>query len=147
MRQRPLRAGLVVTVLVGAGCVPASPDADTYDDKAAVTLGSAVSEARTVQRILETLVDERMLRPTAVAQMRHSEDGLGTAAKAFTELNPPRPRDRLSARVDTLLGDAEDLLDEARTAVERGEVARYTAVADELGKLVADLEKVEGRVR
>jgi hypothetical protein len=72
-----------------AACVPANPDDDTYEGKVAVTLGGALSEVATVQKILETLHEGRLLRPTAVAQMRYSQDSLDTNAGAFNQVNPP----------------------------------------------------------
>lgn len=143
--MRRLLAVVVAVALLG-GCVPASPDVDTYDDKAALTLGAAVSEVRTVQSLLETLYDDRMIRQTAIAQMRYSEKSLGTATSAFTELNPPPRRDRLTKRMTTLLGDAGDLLDEARTAIERYDRAAYPSLVDELDTMAGDLEKLERRV-
>lgn len=138
-------AALVVLAAV-TGCVPSTPDADTYDDKAAQTLGSAVSEVRTVQRLLQTLSENRMFRASAVTQVRYSEDALDTANKAFTELDQPVSRDRLARDVGTLLGDAGDLLTDARTAIVRRERADYPRLAEDLGALVEELEKVEGRV-
>jgi len=146
-----MKLGLTAAVAAGslllAGCVPASPDVDTYDDKAALTLGAGVSQVRTVQRIVQTMYDGRMLHPTAVAQLRYSEDSLETATGAFTELNPPPARDRLDTRVSTLMGDASDLLADARIAIERSDVGSYPGLADDLGKLADRLEKLEGRVR
>jgi hypothetical protein len=133
-------------VLLVAGCVPASPDVGTYDDRAALTLESAVSDVRTVSTLLETLHDDRMLRPTAIAQLRYSEKSLDTAITAFTELNPPPQRDRLTQRMDTLLGEAEDLLGEARTAIERENRARYPALVRDLEATAVDLERLAGRV-
>lgn len=140
--------GVLAGVLAGllAGCVPASPDADTYRDKAAQTLGSAVSDVRTVSRLLSTSYDGRMLRPTAVAQMRHSEGALGTATTAFTELNPPPSQDGLNQRARTLLGDAEDLVAQARVALERDDRERYRALVRRLERLAGDLEALEGQV-
>lgn len=142
---RRILAGVVLLAAL-SGCVPVSPDADTYDDKAALTLGSAVSEVRTVQRLLELLYDDRMIPPTAVAQLRYSEDALDTATKAFTELNQPPSRDRLANRMATLLGDAGDLLADARLAVERRDRPDYPQLADDLDALAGKLEDVEGRV-
>lgn len=142
--RRALGTALAAVLL--SACVPASPDVDTYDDKAALTLGAAVSDVRTVQKLLETLYDDRMLRQTAIAQMRYSEKSLGTATSAFTELNPPPQRDRLTKQMTTVLGDAEDLLGEARTAIERYHRSRYPALADELDAMAKDLERLEGRV-
>ena len=143
--MRRLVAWLLVATLLSA-CVPASPDADTYDDKAAQTLGAAVSDVRTVALLMETSYDGRMLRPTALAQMRHSEDALDTATTAFTELHPPPSRDRLYTRVSTLLGDAGDLVAEARVALERSEEGSFPDIADRLTRLAGDLEKAEEQV-
>ena len=146
MNLQRLAASTLAAVLLG-GCVPASPDADTYDDKAALTLGSAVSEARTVERVLDTLHDGRMLRPAAVTQLRYSEDALDTATGAFTKLNPPPTRDRLNRQMSTLLGDTGDLLAQARIAVERERVGDYSTIADHLRRLAERMERLEGRVQ
>lgn len=143
--MRRLLAAVLLGILA-TGCVPASPDVDTYDDKARLTLGSAVSEVRTVQRILDTLYDDRILRPTAVTQMRYSQKALDTATSAFTELNPPPERDRLTRQMTTLLGDAGDLLGEARTAIERYNRDRYPDLAGRLDTMATDLERLQGRV-
>jgi hypothetical protein len=137
---------LALTGLLLSACVPASPDADTYDDKAAQTLGAAISETRTAQRLLETLDSGRMLLPTAAAQMRSSESSLGTATTAFTELNPPPARDHLNSRVSTLLDDASGLVADARIAIAREQERDYSSIADDLAKLADKLERLEGRV-
>ena len=139
--------GVVAFLLLLSGCVPSSPDADTFDDKSMRTAGAAVSQTRTVSRLLQTSYDGRMLRPTALAQLRYSEDSLDTATSAFTELNPPSARDPLYTRLSTLLGDAGDLVAEARIAVERSEEARYPRLADRLDGLASKLERLEVRLR
>jgi len=141
---RPRAAAMLAAVLL-AGCVPASPDVDTFDDKAMRTAGAAVSDVRTVERLLSLLHDGRMPRPTVVAQLRHSEDGLGTAAKAFTELNPPPPRDGCADRLGALLDEAETLVADARVAVERQAVGDYPDLAKQLEALAKDLEALERR--
>lgn len=146
MNLSRLAASALAAVLLG-GCVPASPDVDTYDDKAALTLGSAVSEARTVERVLDTLYDGRMLRPPAVTQLRYSEDALDTATGAFTELNPPPTRDRLNRQMSTLLDDTGDLLAQARIAVQREQVGDYPTIAEDLRRLAGRMERLEGRVQ
>ena len=145
MRRRVLAGTLLAALLTG--CVPASPDTDTYDDKVRLTLGSAVGEVRTVERLLQTLHEDRMLRPTAIAQLRYSEDSLGTATKALTELNPPPARDRLANRTDTLLTDADDAMTAARLAVERSQVDAYPGLARDLEKVARAMERVEEGLR
>jgi len=142
---RRLAAATCAAMLLLAGCVPASPDVDTFDDKAMRTAGAAVSELRTVERLLSGLHAGRMLRPAAQAQLRHSEDGLGTAAKAFTELNPPPARDGRADRLGALLDDAESLVSDARTAVEREAVGDYPDLAKQMEGLATKLEALERR--
>lgn len=142
----PALLRLLPLALLLSGCVPASPDVDTYRDKAAVTLGSAISDVRTVSRTVETMYDGRMLGPTATTQLRYSEDALDTATGAFTEVNPPPSQDRLHARMSTLLGDAGDLLAQSRIALERSGTERYPDLVRQLEDLATRLEKLEGRV-
>lgn len=137
---------VVGTVLLLAGCIPASPDVDTYEDKAARTAGAAVSEIRTVERLLTLLYEQRMLRPTAVTQLRYSEDGLGMATDDFTELNAPPARDRLADRLGTLLDEAEHLVAEARVALKRQDAEAYRNIAGRLQGTAKDLERIEARI-
>lgn len=129
-----------------SGCVPASPDVGTYDDRADQTLQSGVSETRSVETVLEGLHDGRMLRPTAKTQLRYSESSLGTADTAFTELNPPPSRDWLDQATSNLMNEASDLVTEARVTVERNQPAQYAGLARDLEKVASKMEKLEGRV-
>jgi hypothetical protein len=143
MSWRWVGAVLVATLL--SGCVPASPDVDTFEDKAMRTAGTAVSEVRTVERLVTLLDEQRMLRPTAVAQLRYSEEGLGAAATSFNELNPPPARDQLAHRLSTLLDEAEQLVADARIAVARRAVGEYGGIARQLEATAKALEGVEAR--
>lgn len=136
---------LLVLMLLG-GCVPATPDEETYRDQASRTLGSAVSEVRTISILLDTLYDDRMLRPTAIAQLRYSESALETETGKLIRLTPPVSQDPLYARATTLLGDAGDLAAKARIVVERKHYDRYPALVGDLEKLAVELERLEGRV-
>lgn len=145
-RAGPRLAAYVVVASLAAGCVPASPDPSTYDSKAVLTLGSAVSETRTVQQTVLALDQDRTFRTVAKTQLRYSEDALDTATGAFTELNPPPERDRLHAQVTTLLGDAGDLLARTRIAVERDRSAQYPALSRQLGRIADRMQRLEERV-
>ena len=128
------------------GCVPQSPDTDTYRDAAAQTLGTAVSEVATVEQILRLLGEGDMLRPVAVTQLRYSEDGLEKSTSWFTGLNPPTGSDLLEQRTGTLLQRAGDLVAEARVAVHRDAAGRYPGIAARLASLGSKLDKLESRV-
>ncbi|MEU0313162.1 hypothetical protein [Nocardioides sp. NPDC006273] len=139
---RRLVAVLLAAFLV-SGCVPASPDVDTYGDEALRTAGTAVSHVRTVERVLNLLHEQRMLRPTAITQLRYSEDGLGTTTTSFSELNPPLASDPLADRLGGLLDRAEQLVMDARVTVERRAVEDYADVARQLESTAKKLEAVE----
>jgi hypothetical protein len=133
------------TLLVSA-CVPASPDADTFESKAALTLGAAVSDVGTARVSRESLVKGRTFSPTVLVAFRYSEDSLGTATQSFTELNPPSADSVLYQRVSTLLGEASDLLARARMAVHRDQADRYPGLVDQLRKLGDRLDALEKQV-
>jgi hypothetical protein len=129
-----------------SGCVTANPDDDTYKGKVEVTVGGALSEVATVQTILETLHEDRMFRPTAVAQMRYSQNSLDTNTGAFNEIHPPRDLDGLYARTNSLLSDATDAVNQADLAIKRNEVGSYPKIADDLSKLSDKLDTLEKSV-
>jgi len=148
MSARTLGAGVALAcLLVGAtACVPASPDDDTYEGKASTTLGGAVSEVATMQKILGALHEGRIFRQTAIAQMRDSQSSLDTNTGAFNEVHPPRDLDWLYRRSNALLSDAADTGNQARLAIERYEAYRYPAIARELGSIADRLGRLEGKV-
>lgn len=142
-----LALGSLLGALVLGGCVPANPDAATYEQKTALTLGGALSEVATVQQLLETLRQDRMFRPTAIAQMRSSESNLDTNAGAYGEVHPPPQLDWLQQRTSTLLTESQDTVFQARLAIERHQADRYPAIAQDLSRLAEKLDKLQKRVQ
>jgi hypothetical protein len=132
--------------LILSGCVVASPDTDTYDDAAATTLGTAGSEVSTVEKLLTLLDEDKIMRPTVVAQLRYSETNLSGASDDFDSLNPPTSADPLQKRVSDLLSKAEDSVQEARIAVHRDQRSRYTSIAKNLSSLADTMNRVEKSV-
>jgi hypothetical protein len=132
--------------LAASGCVPASPSPSTYEDKAKMTVESALSEVATIRLTLEHLQKQRAFRAATLTQLRYSEDNLDTATRAFTELNPPPTDDRLHQRTDGLLTTAGDLLAQTRIAVEREEPAQYPSLIRQLDRLHNRLDVLEKQV-
>jgi len=126
--------------------VPASPAPSTYEEKAKLTVEAALSEVASVQANLEQLKSDRAFRPAVLTQLRYSEDGVDTAARAFTELNPPRSDDRLHERTDSLLTAAGDALAHTRIAVERGERNEFAALIADLKQLATRLDDLDKQV-
>jgi hypothetical protein len=149
MRSRTaarLLGGCLLASALLTGCVTANPDDQTYKDKAALTLGGALSEVATVQKVLESLHQDKMFRTTAIAQMRASQNSLDSNAGAFTEIHPPPDLDWLYNRTDTLLSDAQDTTNAATLAIQRRDVDQYPKIAKDLSKLAHELDKLETRV-
>jgi hypothetical protein len=139
----------MVTVLTGAvllaGCVPASPDRDTYLGKVSVTLGGALSEVATVQVVLEALHDGEMFRSTAIVQVRDSQSSLDTNAGAFNEIDPPLDLDRLYDRTNALLTAGTQAVQAARLAIDRRQVGRYADLAHDLERIAKRLDTLEAK--
>jgi hypothetical protein len=139
----------MVTVLTGAvllaGCVPASPDRDTYLGKVSVTLGGALSEVATVQVVLEALHDGEMFRSTAIVQVRDSQSSLDTNAGAFNEIDPPPDLDRLYDRTNALLTAGTQAVQAARLAIDRRQVGRYADLAHDLERIAKRLDTLEAK--
>jgi hypothetical protein len=134
---------LVLAMVLVSGCVPASPDEDTYRGKASVTVGGARSEVGTAQKTLDALRHDRTFRPTAVVALRDSRSSLGTNASAFHEVNPPQSLDGLYRRIDRALSDAADAVQQAVLAVHRQQVGRYARIAADLGGVANRLARLE----
>jgi hypothetical protein len=147
-RHRALSASVaaLLGLTVVQGCVPASPDQDTYLQKTSVTVGSALSEVATVGTVVSMLHDEKMFRSTAIAQVRDSQSSLDTDAGAFDEVDPPTDLDWLHDRTDTLLSDATDAVLAARLAIDRREKSRYAGIAKDLASIADRLDALEARV-
>jgi len=136
-------AAIAIALSTLSGCVVASPDADTYGDAAASTLGTAVSEVATVRTLLELLDSGDIQRPAVVTQLRYSEKSLSQASQSFGSLNPPPAGDRISDEAGPLLDRAEALLQDARIAVHRDDKAKYRTIAKDMDSLETQLEHLE----
>lgn len=147
MRRLLAGAASMCALLLVTGCVPATPDADTYRDKAQRTLGAGVSEATTVAKVLQTLDEDKNFRSSAITQVRDSQSAIDTAEGAFIELTGPAELEKLTTRTGTLMSDAGDVMDDARTAIEHRDTASYVPLADQLEKLATEMEKLEESLR
>jgi hypothetical protein len=144
-RARPWMVTVLTGAVLLAGCVPASPDRDTYLGKVSVTLGGALSEVATVQVVLEALHDGEMFRSTAIVQVRDSQSSLDTNAGAFNEIDPPPDLDRLYDRTNALLTAGTQAVQAARLAIDRRQVGRYADLAHDLERIAKRLDTLEAK--
>lgn len=145
--RRLLSSAVAIAVLaMASGCVVASPDADTYEDAAASSVGSVAGEVATVQLLLDLLDRHRITDAAVVTQLRYSEKNLAAAAQGLTGLNPPAEEDPVSSKAGDLFEQAENLVESARIAVHRENTAQYATIASSLKALGTKLQKLEGEV-
>jgi hypothetical protein len=147
VRRAYAAAAAALLAVTLSGCIPATPDADTYRDKAERTLGAGVSQTTTVAMILRNLHKDKMFRPAAITQMRYSQGSLDTASTAFTELTGPAQLDDVTRKVSSWMSEAATKADDARTAIERGNRGEYLPLAKELTSLADKMEKLETSLR
>lgn len=137
-------AWVIALVSTGsAGCVVASPDANTYRDAAAQTSEGAISDLATVEQLLRLLHRDGVPRPAAVSELRTSEASLAKSSDWFTSLNPPAGSEPVAVHLADLLETASGLVDQSRLAVHRHATDEYLPLAARLAALTNRLERLD----
>ena len=132
-------------VLAAAGCTTATPNPDGgYQQRTQLAVDDATSHVRTTEKVLQASMDGKFLGTYALTTVRASDDTLGRAVGAYTELYPPEPLDPLFTRANRLLGEAADLVGESRIALYRGDRHAYPRLVARLDELAKKLERFSG---
>jgi hypothetical protein len=128
--------------MVVSGCVAPALDSGAYEHNALAALESAVSTTRVAALALDGRVDDRLTLAYADTVVTEAEDAIDPVSASFGVVDPPgRDLDTLRTEVLDLLGDAGDLLAEARLAVRREDTQSMSEVAGELRRLADDMER------
>ena len=136
---------LVGLVLIGlTGCtVPSSPDARDWRRSARQSVGDVASEVETARTTLRQLGADRFVGSYATVLLVDAEEAAGKATDSITTRQPPRVEQARYDEVSSALGDATDLVTEARIAVTRGSERDYPALVEELGTTGDELAGLE----
>jgi hypothetical protein len=132
-----LLLGLLTT---GCGLVPNRPDAEGWTVAARQSLEDAASEVATVRVATEQQQKGRQLGAYGVVTATTSEEALGKAADSILAQQPPASRRDALDRVSQALGDAGDLVSEARIALVRGDEAEYDGLVKRLAAMSTRLD-------
>lgn len=133
-----LLAGLVLA------CTPSSPDEDDWRTAAGRAVDDAGSQVAAARLVLRAVADERLTDAYARVVLVQVEEAAATAEEELATLQPPPAVEKRHEHLLTLLGDAADLVREARTVTVAGDDPGD--LPRRLAKLGKELEHESGRL-
>ncbi len=137
-----ISAALLLLGLTGCA-VPSSPDARDWRRSARQSVGDVASEVETARTALRQLAADRFVGRYATVLLVDAEEAAGKATDTITIQQPPRAEQARYDEVSAALGDAADLVTQARIAVARGSEQDYPALVEDLGKTGDELAELE----
>lgn len=139
--MRP-RWWVVAACLALSGCVAPALDTGAFERNAIGALESAVSTARVAALALDARVGDRITLSYADTVVTEAEEAIGPVEASFGSVDPPDPTlDELRKAVLNQLGDAGDLLAEARIAVRRGDTHAMATLAGDLRRVADSMDQ------
>lgn len=146
-RDRPRGLLIVLVALLLTGCVPQSPDQDTFRDRSELAIEQTVSAVESTRLVLRLLMRDDMLTNYAEIAVHDTQDSLSAASGGYDALNPPRELDQLYSSTSTLMSDASSAVTDTRIAVARGDTGDFAKLEKQLTKLATDLHRKLEEVR
>jgi hypothetical protein len=135
------RASLAALALLACvGCGTTTPDPSAYREQARLATGAALSEVRTVEKLLTAEQDGKVLGGYATALLRSSSEALDSSTQTFTTYVPPEGQDRTADRTGELLDRAGDDLGAVVVAQHRGDESSYDELVQRLEQTATELQ-------
>jgi hypothetical protein len=134
-----LSALLLAALTAGCGLVPSRPDPQAFTTSARQGLGDAASEVATVKLALQEQQKDHLVGKYTVTTVTNSEEALGKAQDSVLTKQPPSSKQQAFDRISDLLGDAGDLVTEARIALVADQEQQYPALVDRLEAMTKKL--------
>jgi hypothetical protein len=138
----------VFVVVVLTGCVPQTPDVDTWRYDARLAVGDVASALATAQLVLHQELGSRLIGKYGTVVVAQAEETAGKSAQKFTSKQPPDQELQRFQTVTDELDSATSLLTDVRIAVVRGDTAAYPDLIrklDDAGKRLGNLaEQLHG---
>lgn len=139
-----LAAAVLLLGVAGCGLVPSRPDGPAWDQAARQSLEDAASEVATVKVALEQQQKGHLLGKYGVTTVTDSEEALGLAQDSILTQQPPTSRQEGFDKVAAALGDAGDLVTEARIALVRDDTRAYAGLVHRLDAMSGRLDDLRG---
>ena len=138
-RSGLLAATVAVAGMLG-GCVGHSRTDEDYGRKAARTVEVAESSVQTVLFTVDAIDEDKAFGPYLGRVIGQAEADASAALDSFSVVQPPSTEaDDVRSEVSELVGDAVDLLAEARIAIRRSDGATVSALRAQLEESLAAL--------
>jgi hypothetical protein len=133
-------AAVAVAALALIGCVGHSRTDEDYGRKATKTVEVAESSVQTVLLTVDVIEQDGAFGPYLGRVIGQAEEDAAAALDSFGVVQPPSTdADAVRAEVNGLVGDAVDLLAEARIAIRRSDADAVAALRPRLEDTVAAL--------
>jgi hypothetical protein len=138
-------AGVLVVVLMSAGCVGPARTTSTYENKAVRTAQDSLSQLQTALLSVDTSLQGRMMHPYLKTVLSDSEDAFASIQNAFDSIQPPDTRgaDALRTGLDALLSDGADGMTQLRVLARRKDTRILAVEAHKLAATAAGLDKFQ----
>lgn len=146
-RHQGSSTGLLIVLLVFAGCGMQTPSPSAYQDQTESTISTALTSVATTRVTLSQLVKSGIQHSYAVVLIEDSGDALDAATTSYSTFDPPPSRDDLFREASTLLEESQDLVLRSRVAVNRDRASAYAGLVRELASLDKQLARLDKRLR
>lgn len=103
---RRLIVAFAVALVLTTGCVPQTPDDDTYRDRTRQAITQANSAVETTKLVLNQLRHDKIFGQYAEVAIRDGEQSLASESDSYDALDPPTTMDALHTSTSTLMSDA-----------------------------------------
>lgn len=142
MSGRRLAPILAALLALTACTSPSQPDDQAWVKAARQSLEDASSEVATVRLVIEQRAAGNTIGKYAVTVAVTSEEAAGKATDSLTTLQPSPGRKADAGKVGTALGDAEDLITDARVALVDNDTAELRKITGELKAMTGRLDRL-----
>lgn len=147
---RRVAAAIALALLVPgllSGCKPAQPSVSSWHKTAATAVGDVLSEVGTTQLTLQQVRRDAFVGRYPQVVVVYAEEQAGKATDKVTTKQPPAGEVPGYRQLSSELGDAVDLISEARIAVVADDRARFPHLLDKLRSTADHLRKVQERLK
>lgn len=129
-----------------SGCKPAQPSDSSWLTKAETSVGDVLSEVATAKLTLQNARKDRFVGRYPVVVLVYAEKAAGSATDKVTTMQPPRSERDRYRKLSTDLGDAVDLIAEARITLVDGDRSELPDLVKQLGSTADHLRTVDDQL-
>lgn len=135
-----MRRAAVIVVLAFSACVAPTRGFEAFEGKAVDSVRSVTSSVETTRMAIDSALGSEGTAAYLSRTISDAEEEAAGAEGSFATIQPPDARsDALREEVSPLLSSASDLVEDARIAMRRSDIAALSELAGELAKAAQKL--------